>query len=86
MYKLLKDKYFAPKNLGLQFTADNTCVLISGSIVQWDVVKMKPAEEFGMDIDADYYGKMKEEREEAKARRDKFRKGIKAKAAPGGAA
>jgi len=41
---------------------------------------MKPADQFGMEIDGDYYGKMKEERDEAKGRRDKFRKGIKAKA------
>ena len=36
---------------------------------------MKPAEHFGAEIDESYYKAMADEREEAKRRRDLFRKG-----------
>lgn len=34
---------------------DNRDVLISGSIVHWDIVKMKHVEQFGIEIDKEYF-------------------------------
>ena len=55
MFNLIKENYFAAKNLPLQVTADNSDVLISGSIVHWDVVKMKAVEQLGVEMDGAYH-------------------------------
>ena len=49
--KKLKDLFFNGKATGNQFTAEDNEILITGSLVDWDVIKMKTSENYGMEID-----------------------------------
>ena len=51
-------------------------MLISGSLVGWDVIKTKFIETYGAEIDVSFYEERKEESRAAKKRRDALRKGI----------
>ena len=44
----IRDTFFGPKTLSKIFTPDSTDVLMTGSLVQWDTVKIKKVEEYGM--------------------------------------
>ena len=75
--KRLKDLFFNGKATGNQFTADDNDILITGSLVDWDVLKMKTSENYGMEIDQTFHEHKDEEKLQAKKRRDLLRKGIK---------
>ena len=53
----------------------NNDVLLSGSLVQWDTIKMKTVEKYGMQIDGSYYEQKAEERKAAKDLRKRYSKG-----------
>ena len=74
--KKIKEAFFIPKALGTQFYAESHDILISGSLVNWDTVKLKSVEQYGTEINLEYYESKFEEREAAKNRRDKLRKGV----------
>ena len=54
----------------------NNDVLMTGSLVQWDTIKMKTVERYGMEVDGTYYEQKAEERKEAKRLRKRYLKGF----------
>ena len=46
---------------------------MSGSQVNWDTVKLKSIEQYGTELNLEYYEDKLEERDEAKQRRDEMR-------------
>ena len=72
----IRETFFAPKALGSQFYAETHDVLMTGSMVHWDTVKLKAVEQYGMEINDGYFEDKATERSKAKKRRDKIRKGV----------
>jgi hypothetical protein len=46
--KKIKDTFFISKATGNLFTADDNDILLTGGFVDWDVIKMKTVENYGM--------------------------------------
>ena len=63
---MLKDNYFIAKATGNEFSTSESEILLTGSMVAWDVIKMKTAESYGMEIDQSFHEAKDEEKITAK--------------------
>lgn len=75
-YKKVYDALFSPKARGPLFDAARGDVLMSGSLVNWDTVKLRLAEEFVMELDEGFHDRKKKERRAAARRRGTLRRGV----------
>ena len=55
--KKIFETLFSKNTLGPLFTAKQNSVLISGSLVNWDVFKMKDIHDYSVKLDPTYYEK-----------------------------
>lgn len=69
----IRKTFFDPAALGTKFHAESQNVLMTGSMVNWDTVKMKDVQQYGMEINDSYYKEKLEERVKAKKVRDMMR-------------
>ena len=53
--KDIKEAFFMPNLMGLRFASDTNEVLITGSMVHWDTLKLKTVEKLGSEIDSMYH-------------------------------
>jgi len=60
-YKKIFETLFSKNSLGSLFTAKQNSVLISGSLVNWDIFKMKDVHDFSIQLDPNFYEKKHEE-------------------------